>query len=72
MKISEALSVVGKLAEAFPETELRPGTLKVYAEFLLDLEVKEAEAAILAVIAESRKFPPISAELRPCFCKVSM
>jgi hypothetical protein len=57
------MELVAVLKAAFPRQPVEPETVKVYANFLVDLDVDAATAAAKRLVATSRFFPTI-AELR--------
>ncbi len=63
MNRQEAGRLVSLLADAFPHTPVRPGTVEVYALALADLPLEEARAAVVEHLGTSRFWPSI-AEIR--------
>jgi len=59
----EAGRLVSLLADAFPHTPVRPGTVEVYSLALADLPLEEARAAVVEHLGTSRFWPSI-AEIR--------
>lgn len=66
MKESESVRLVTRLLAAFPAAKMRGDgrdTLQVYAAMLQDLELADAERAVVECIAECKFFPTV-AEIR--------
>jgi hypothetical protein len=63
VKRSEAAKIFAMLAGAFPGASTSEATARVYEQFLLDLDAKFAEAAVVRLISTC-KFLPTIAEIR--------
>jgi hypothetical protein len=63
VQASEAGALVAVLKAAFPRQEVPEETMRLYAEQLVDLDLKAGEAAISKLLHTSRFFPTI-AEIR--------
>ncbi|TYO95146.1 replicative helicase loader/inhibitor [Desulfallas thermosapovorans] len=63
MTEKEAITLVGMLFAAYPKFEAPKATIKLYQQFLQDLDFNLARAAVTKHIAVSQYFPTI-AELR--------
>ena len=75
MKLSESMRLAAKLIDAFPHVRLddesAQRTLKIYAEYLQDLDFGEAEAAVSGLLATARFFPTI-AEIRGAVAEAAL